>query len=190
LPPQYKGSPHLKNMNINYLLLSTYIILSTRALCLNILCHTGASVTKKSIPIIVKTKFLLLNSKDGSDVCPKRRLTFNRSDGVISQKTILRIFNFCTMRIYKSTDVHFSRSRDRVVGIATDYGLDDRVVGVQVPVGIRIFFKWSRPALGSTQPPIHGVKRPRREADHLPPTSAKVKKMWSYTSTPPYTFTA
>jgi hypothetical protein len=35
-----------------------------------------------------------------------------------------------------------------------------------------------------------GVKRPWREADHSPPTSAKVKKMWIYTSTPPYAFMA
>jgi hypothetical protein len=41
----------------------------------------------------------------------------------------------------------------------------------------------SRPALGPTQSPIKwvggapspGVKRPGREADHSPPTSAKVK---------------
>jgi hypothetical protein len=52
-----------------------------------------------------------------------------------------------------------------------------------------------RPALVSTQPPIQwvpgplspGVKRPAREADHSPPTNAEVKKMWIYTSTPPYT---
>jgi hypothetical protein len=51
----------------------------------------------------------------------------------------------------------------------------------------------SRPALGSTQPPIQwvplalcpGVKRPRREANHSPPTSAEVKKTLVYTSTPP-----
>jgi hypothetical protein len=50
----------------------------------------------------------------------------------------------------------------------------------------------SRPALGSTQPPVQwvpgafspGVKRPGREAEHSPPTSAEVKKMWIYTSTP------
>jgi hypothetical protein len=30
-------------------------------------------------------------------------------------------------------------SRDKVVDIATGYGLDDRVVGVQVPVGVKIF---------------------------------------------------
>jgi hypothetical protein len=28
------------------------------------------------------------------------------------------------------------------------------------------------------------VKRPRREADHSPPTSVEGKKMWIYTSTP------
>jgi hypothetical protein len=32
------------------------------------------------------------------------------------------------------------------------------------------------------------VKRPGREADHSPTTSAEVKKMWLYTSTPPYAF--
>jgi hypothetical protein len=55
-----------------------------------------------------------------------------------------------------------------------------------------------RPALGSTQPPIQwvtgslspGVKRPGREADHSPPASAEVKKMWIYTSTPSYVFMA
>jgi hypothetical protein len=51
----------------------------------------------------------------------------------------------------------------------------------------------SRLALGSTQPPIQwipgalfaGIKRPVREADHSPPTSAEVEKAWVYTSTPP-----
>jgi hypothetical protein len=55
----------------------------------------------------------------------------------------------------------------------------------------------SRPALGSTQPPIKwvpglfpGVKWQGREADHSPPTSAEVKKMWIYTSTLLYIFMA
>jgi hypothetical protein len=30
-----------------------------------------------------------------------------------------------------------------------------------------------------------GVKRPGREADHSPSTSAEVKKKWIHTSTPP-----
>jgi hypothetical protein len=54
-----------------------------------------------------------------------------------------------------------------------------------------IFSTSSRSALGPTQPPIQwvlvalslGVMRPGREADHSPPTSAEVKKMWVYTST-------
>jgi hypothetical protein len=56
------------------------------------------------------------------------------------------------------------------------------------------FSTLSRPALGSIQPPVQWVpetlslrvKQLGREADHSPPTSAKVKKMWIYTSTPPY----
>jgi hypothetical protein len=31
---------------------------------------------------------------------------------------------------------------------------------------------------------------PEREADHSPPTSIEVKKMWIITSTPPYVFMA
>jgi hypothetical protein len=50
----------------------------------------------------------------------------------------------------------------------------------------------SGPVLGPTQPPIQwvpealspGAKQPGREADHSPPTSAEVKNMWIYTSTP------
>jgi hypothetical protein len=77
-------------------------------------------------------------------------------------------------------------SRDSAVGIATGYGLDDQGVGVRVPVGSRIFSSPRRPdpALGFTQPPIQwvrralssGVKRPGRESDHSPPTSAQLVK--------------
>jgi hypothetical protein len=35
-----------------------------------------------------------------------------------------------------------------------------------------------------------GLKRPGREADHSPPTSAEIKITWSYVSTPPYIFMA
>jgi hypothetical protein len=35
-----------------------------------------------------------------------------------------------------------------------------------------------------------GVKQQGREADHSLPTSAEVKKMWIYTSTPLYVFMA
>jgi hypothetical protein len=85
--------------------------------------------------------------------------------------------------------------RDGAVGIATGHGLDDRGVGVGVPVGSRIenflFSTSSRPALGPTQPPIQwvlGVKRPGRETDHSPPAKAEDKKTWVYSSTSPYAF--
>jgi hypothetical protein len=58
------------------------------------------------------------------------------------------------MSLYFSI-VHFvPRIRDSAVGVATGYELDDRGVGVRVPVGSRIFSMWSRPTLGLTQPPI------------------------------------
>jgi hypothetical protein len=41
-----------------------------------------------------------------------------------------------------------------------------------------------------TGAPSPEVKRPRREADHSPRTSAKVKIMWFYTYTPPSAFMA
>jgi hypothetical protein len=63
------------------------------------------------------------------------------------------------------------------------------VLGFNSWWGLGIFFTTaSRAALGPTQPPIQwvpevlslGLKRPGREADHSPPSSAKVK-----ISTPP-----
>jgi hypothetical protein len=38
-----------------------------------------------------------------------------------------------------------NRSRDSSVGIATSYGLDDRGIGVRVPVGSRILSSPDRP---------------------------------------------
>jgi hypothetical protein len=74
-------------------------------------------------------------------------------------------------------------------GIATRYGLD----------GPEVEFRWgrdfphpSRPALGPTQPLIQwvpglfpGVKRPGHGGDHPPHLVPKLKKEYSYTSTPP-----
>jgi hypothetical protein len=59
------------------------------------------------------------------------------------------------------------------------------VLGFDSWWGLRIFLTTaSRTDLGPTQPPIQwvrrslslGVKRPRREADHSPPSSAEVKE--------------
>jgi hypothetical protein len=78
------------------------------------------------------------------------------------------------------------KSRDISVCIATGYGLDDRMFGVRIPAGVGIFLftTVSIPALGSIHPRIQwvleslslGIKRPGREADHSPPSSAEVKE--------------
>jgi hypothetical protein len=48
-------------------------------------------------------------------------------------------------RIIFVLEMYTEWSRDSVVGIATTYGLDDRGVGVRVPVGSRIFSSPNRP---------------------------------------------
>jgi hypothetical protein len=70
--------------------------------------------------------------------------------------------------------------------LSLGYGMDDRDSRFRLLAGLGIFLftSASRTALGPTQPPIEwvpgalslGVKRPEREADHLPPSSAEVKE--------------
>jgi hypothetical protein len=65
-------------------------------------------------------------------------------------------------------------------------------------LGIFLLTTASRPALVSIQPPIQwvpgalslAVKRPGREADHSPPSSAEVKYACSFTPIPQYAFVA
>jgi hypothetical protein len=74
------------------------------------------------------------------------------------------------------------------------YWLDDRGFEFRGGLGIFLFTTASRSALGPTQPFMQWVpgilslevRRPGREADHSPPSSAEVKNAWNYTSTPPY----
>jgi hypothetical protein len=86
------------------------------------------------------------------------------------------------------------RSRDSVVGMATGYRLDNRGVGVQIPVGSRIFSSPCRLdrllSNGCRGLFPQEAEQPGRETDHSPPVSAEVKKMWMYTPTPPYAFMA
>jgi len=77
----------------------------------------------------------------------------------------------------------------KVVGIETRYGID----------GLGIKSRWrrdfphpSRTDMGPTQPPIKwvsyllpGVQRPGRGVDHPTHLAPRLKKEWSYTSTPP-----
>jgi hypothetical protein len=98
--------------------------------------------------------------------------------------------------IIPSSYIILSRSRVSAVGIGTGYGLDDLGGRSSSPGKVKnyLFSTSSGSALGPTQPPIQCVpgalspvvKRQRLEADHSPPTNAEVKKMWIYTSTPPY----
>jgi hypothetical protein len=89
-------------------------------------------------------------------------------------------------------------NRQSVKRWATDWTMG--VLGCDSRRRLRIFLftTASITALGPTQPPIQwvpgalnlGEKRPGREADHSPPSSAEVKNAWSYTSTPQYVFMA
>jgi hypothetical protein len=51
------------------------------------------------------------------------------------------LFNACFIKHRQI--IH--RNRDSVVGIAPSYGLDDRGIGVRVPVGSRMFSSARRP---------------------------------------------
>jgi hypothetical protein len=101
---------------------------------------------------------------------------------------------FCTFPV-KNTSDQLCHWHGNVFGMATSYGLDDRGIGVRVPVGLRNFSSprrpdrlWGPPNLLSSEYRgliSLGVKRPGRETDNLPPANAEVEKMWIYTSTTP-----
>jgi hypothetical protein len=54
-------------------------------------------------------------------------------------------------------DRYAGRSQSSSVTIVSDYGLDDRVIGVRSPAGAEGFSSVSRPVLGPTQPPVQWV---------------------------------
>jgi hypothetical protein len=76
----------------------------------------------------------------------------------------------------------YTKSRDSSVGIATDYGLDDRVIGVRFLAGTGNFSLRHHVQTGSAAHPAFypmgtgvlslGLKQPEREAVH----SAEVKE--------------
>jgi hypothetical protein len=101
-----------------------------------------------------------------------------------SPKMLLTMFYMSLKYIYSIYVITcFNRSRDRAVGIATGYGLDDQ--------GISLFTTASRPALRSTPSSIQWVlevKHQGRKANLSAPLSAEVKIERSYISTPPHAF--
>jgi hypothetical protein len=131
-----------------------------------------------------------------SSFFPKRSDLSTRMPSCIRWRTFINYFISIRFNIISFLSIG---SRDSVVGIATGYGLDDQEVGVRVPVGSRVFSSPHRPHRLWGPPSIlsngyrgfsWGVKRPRREVDHSPPTSAEVNKTWIHTSTPPFAFMA
>jgi hypothetical protein len=86
------------------------------------------------------------------------------------------------------------------ITLALGYGLDDRGSRIRFPAGSGNFSLHHRVQKCSgvhtpscpmdTRGSFPGLKRPGREADHSPPSSAEVKNAWSYTSTPLYVFMA
>jgi hypothetical protein len=75
-----------------------------------------------------------------------------------------------------------TRSRGSSGSIVSDYGLDDRAIGVRSPAGAVYFSSSLCVQTGSgahptscTMSPFPGGKaRPGRDADHSPPSSAEV----------------
>jgi len=114
------------------------------------------------------------------------------------------LFDSCLFRVHllwiqlllmpiSTTDINHTSYRrgepDSSVDVVTGYGLDGP--GIESRWG-RDFPHLSGPTLGRTQPPVQWVpglsrskERTGRGADPSPPSSAVVKKEYSYTSTPP-----
>jgi hypothetical protein len=83
-------------------------------------------------------------------------------------------------------DLKYTRSRGSSGSIVSDYGLDDRTIGVRFPAGAKDFSSslcvqtgsGAYPAsciMGTGGPFPGGKTRPGRDADHSPPSSTKVK---------------
>jgi hypothetical protein len=66
-------------------------------------------------------------------------------------------------------------SRDSSVGIATRLGMKGRGVRVRFSAGARDFSLLHAVQTGSGAHTASRLKRPGREADYLPPSTAKVK---------------
>jgi hypothetical protein len=166
----------------------------------------GCHVTNYSLPLFWDNCAICLPSFCTSFRMRTDRLRMRHQSSADSPRTVIIFRHFEAVFFYK-----VRQTRGTVIVLylcitqltlqATGYGLDNRGVGFRVPVGSRIFTSPRRPDRLLGPPNLlsngyrgrafyPGVKRPGCEADHSPPTSAEVKKMWIYTSTTPYAFMA
>jgi hypothetical protein len=92
---------------------------------------------------------------------------------------------FISFYLLLAVDLHKSEEPGSSGSIVSDYGLDDRAIGVRVPAETKDFSTFLCVQTGSeahpasctmcTGDPFPGRKaRPGRDADHLPPSSAEV----------------
>jgi hypothetical protein len=123
-----------------------------------------------------------------------RRRTWNR---ILLQSEFLLLFPITTQKTKRCNELHGVTQRAVIAHSVQrlGYGLDDQGSRVRFSAGAGNFFflptTASRTALGPSRPPIQwetgplslGVKRPGREADHSPPSSAEVKNARSYSPT-------
>jgi hypothetical protein len=110
--------------------------------------------------------------------------------GVGSQFTLRPVYKCIKLISVASSCLKYSttpdRSRVSSGSIVSDYGLDDRAIGVRSPAGGKDFSSsfcvqtgsGVHPAscpMGAGGPFPGGKARPGRDADHSPPSSAEVK---------------
>jgi hypothetical protein len=92
---------------------------------------------------------------------------------------------FIVFHLIIKLDVYFVGSRVSSGSIVSDYGLDDRAIGVRSLAGAEDFSSslcvqtgsWAHPVsctMGTGGPFPGGKARPGRDADHSPPSSAEV----------------
>jgi hypothetical protein len=139
------------------------------------------------------------NNTQGMSLEIPRRQT-NPHSSSLSMKRCRKCLGFPGLFIFNVPTRQDKRAEivQSVQRLATGWTTEE--VGVRVPVRTRIFSSpphpdrfWGPPNLlsnGYRGLFFRGVKQPGREAEHSPPASAEVKKMWIYTSTPPYSFMA
>jgi hypothetical protein len=148
-------------------------------------------------PVTQYSTIVLSPSIIEHEVCdsPDQAAHYNTLGQKLGASALTRHLDYPGVRYYYHYYYNKFRSRVSSGSIVSDYGLDDRAIGVRSPQGQRIFplASVSRPALGPTQPPVRwvpGVLSPGqsaagRDADHSPHLVPRSWMSRSYTSSPP-----